>query len=273
MDNMNQTQQGQQENTTPVQEPSGGNPAKQSTSGLAIAGLVLGILSIATSFLPIINNASFLLAIIGLVLAIVGLVGINKGKHTGKGLAVAGIVLGVLSIVFVLATQALFSATLDAMRNGPAVASQSAASTAAPASSAAASQESSGAGEQQADIDYQNLPVGTDITLKNGMSITVNSIEGGLAQYDGSEIIRVTITYANNGTKNGSFNAYDWQAEDADGALRRPTFYMDSENELNSGKLSPGGQVTGNVYFDAPVAKVHYFGSIVDDTSTAAWVA
>ena len=36
--------------------------------GLAIAALVLGIIGLALSFLPIINNAAFIFGVIGLVL-------------------------------------------------------------------------------------------------------------------------------------------------------------------------------------------------------------
>ena len=55
------------------------------TSGLAIAGLVLGILAAVTSFLPIINNLSFIMAIVGGVLAAIALVGATRGKNDSKG--------------------------------------------------------------------------------------------------------------------------------------------------------------------------------------------
>ena len=38
--------------------------------GLAIAALVLGIIGLALSFLPIINNAAFIFGVIGLVLGV-----------------------------------------------------------------------------------------------------------------------------------------------------------------------------------------------------------
>ncbi len=44
---------------------------KQPRSGLAIAGLVLGIIALVTSLMPIINNMSFFAALVGAVLAIV----------------------------------------------------------------------------------------------------------------------------------------------------------------------------------------------------------
>lgn len=81
--------------------------------GFAIAALVLGIVAAATSFMPIINNASFFIALIGLILAIVAIAGIRKGKNSGKGLAVAGLVLSIVAGLLVLGTQAFYSAVLD----------------------------------------------------------------------------------------------------------------------------------------------------------------
>lgn len=82
-------------------------------SGFAIAALVLGIVAAATSFMPIINNASFLIALIGFILAIVAIAGIRKGRNSGKGLAVAGLVLSIVAGLLVLGTQAFYSAVLD----------------------------------------------------------------------------------------------------------------------------------------------------------------
>lgn len=242
--------------------------ANRSTSGLAIAGLVVGIVSILTSFLPIINNASFFLAIVGVILSIVGLVGVNKGKHSGKGIAIAGVVLGVLAIVVVLATQAMYSSALNSLSN-----QLNAGSTPTASASGSAASSSSASAAAKDDTDYQNLAIGSTVNLKSGLSVTVNSIEGGYTNYDGSEIVCVNVTYANKGNKNVMFNTYDWKAQDADGALRMPTIYLEGDNNLSSGQLASGGQVTGNLYFDAPVMKAHYYGNIASDSSTAAWVA
>lgn len=40
-------------------------------SGFATAGLVLGIIGICTSFIPILNNISFILGLIGILFGIV----------------------------------------------------------------------------------------------------------------------------------------------------------------------------------------------------------
>ena len=89
-------------------------PIPQSKSGMAIAGFVLGIIALLTSFLPIINNFSFFLAILGMIFGIVGMVGISKGKKSGKGLAIAAIVICVVSGVVVLGTQSMYSAASSA---------------------------------------------------------------------------------------------------------------------------------------------------------------
>ena len=90
----------------------------QSTSGLAIAGLVVAGIALLTSFIPIVNNASFVFGLIGAVFAIVGIVQTGKGKRRGRGLAVAGLVIAVLSVVIVLVTQSMYSAAIDSVTDG-----------------------------------------------------------------------------------------------------------------------------------------------------------
>ena len=74
---------------------------------------MLGIVAASTSFLPIINNFSALLALIGAVFGIIAVVQTVKGKRAGKGLSIAGLVLSIVSIIVVLATQAAYSAAID----------------------------------------------------------------------------------------------------------------------------------------------------------------
>ena len=270
MDTMQQAPQAQPMGNTPP--PTG--PVKQPTSGLAIAGLVLGIIAATTSFLPIINNGSFFLAIIGFALAFAGFL----GKRGGKGIAVAGMVLSIVSVVIVLASQALYGSMLDSIEDNLASGStpeELATSDETADDQAKASKSNNGADSSSAaaKTDYQNLAVGSTVKLKNGLQVTVNSITGGLANYDGSEIVCANVTYVNAGDKTQSFNVYDWKAEDPDGAQRSTSYYSEASDELHSGSLSVGGTVTGNVYFDGPVAKVLYYGNIFDNTSAAAWVA
>lgn len=89
------------------------NAPQKPKSAAAIVGLVLGIIALVTSFLPFINNLSFVLAAIGLVFAIVGLAGELRGKKVGKGMAIASVVVNVLAVVIVLGTQSMYAAAID----------------------------------------------------------------------------------------------------------------------------------------------------------------
>jgi len=80
---------------------------KNTKSGLATAGLVLGIIGVCTSFIPIINNLSFIMGIIAVIF------GLIAGKKAGKEKVVSTIILGVLTIVFTINAQQELSNSLN----------------------------------------------------------------------------------------------------------------------------------------------------------------
>lgn len=244
--------------TNTVQAAPAAHPSK---SGPGIAGFVLGIIALATSFLPIINNFSALLAVIGFVLALIGTIACVKGRKSGKGLSIAGVVMNVIAFVVVLATQSMYSSAIDDAFSGTSVAPQPAADQ--PASKAPASDEAAD--------DAQAAAAGNSITLKNGLVLTISGVVTGLQNYDGSPITQVSVTYQNNGNSQASFNPYDWKAEDAQGAQRSQTYYSNGENELNSGTLAAGGTVSGNLYFEGDVVKVLYENAFIGRGSDVSW--
>lgn len=76
---------------------------KSGTSGLAVAGLVVGIVAIIGSWVPFLNLASAWIAIVAIGLSVAGLIISIKGTKGGKGVAIAGLVLGVVTIILVVA--------------------------------------------------------------------------------------------------------------------------------------------------------------------------
>lgn len=78
-------------------------------SSLCTAGLVLGIIGACTSFIPIINNLSF---VMGILAVIFGLVSIKKAS---KGKMIATVILGILAIIITLGAQKTVSDSLDAL--------------------------------------------------------------------------------------------------------------------------------------------------------------
>ena len=77
-------------------------------SGFATAGLVLGIIGACTSFIPIINNLSFILGILAIIFGIVALI-----KKSGRGKVLASIILGIVAIAITLSAQKSVSDSLD----------------------------------------------------------------------------------------------------------------------------------------------------------------
>lgn len=81
-------------------------------SGFSTAGLVLGIIGLCTSFIPIVNNLSFVMGILAIIFGIVALV-----KKAGKGKVIASIILGILAIVITLNSQKALSESLETLSN------------------------------------------------------------------------------------------------------------------------------------------------------------
>ena len=131
--------------------------------------------------------------------------------------------------------------------------------------------EEQSATEQKAEESTENLAIGTTVNLPDGLSVTVDSVEPGLANYDGSAMTGIHVTYTNNGDDGASYNVFDWKGEDANGAQQSSGYYSDGSDELSSGTLAKGGTVSGNVYFKGDLARVLYFGNLLEKTATASW--
>lgn len=125
--------------------------------------------------------------------------------------------------------------------------------------------------EQKAEESTENLVIGTTVNLPDGLSVTVDSVEPGLANYDGSAMTGIHVTYTNNGDDGASYNVIDWKGEDANGAQQSSGYYSDGSDELSSGTLAKGGTVSGNVYFKGDLARVLYFDNMLEKTATASW--
>ncbi len=136
---------------------------------------------------------------------------------------------------------------------------------------ATAGDSATAASEDKKEDSTDNLVVGTTVNLSDGLSVTVDSVETGLANYDGSAVTGIHVTYVNNGKEGASYNAYDWKGEDANGAQQSTTYYSNGADELSSGTLAQGGTVSGNIYFKGDIARALYFGSIINKTASASW--
>lgn len=84
--------------------PSGyGAPVQKKTSGMAVAGFVLAIVSWCIGWIPYIGFAAFITWILGLIFSIVGMSQTKNDPNLGgRGLAIAGLVISLIGVVFLI---------------------------------------------------------------------------------------------------------------------------------------------------------------------------
>ena len=84
----------------------------RTNNGLAVTGMVLGILSVVT-VVPCCCCYGMPFNILGLIFSIIGLIQINTNpeRYTGRGIAITGIVLSLLSLFFAVLWLIFFGVT------------------------------------------------------------------------------------------------------------------------------------------------------------------
>ncbi|WP_104089165.1 hypothetical protein [Arthrobacter sp. GMC3] len=86
---------------------------KGAGKALAITALILAIVSLVLCWVPIVNNLVFFLGLLALGFAIPALVISIKKRSKAKGTSIAALIIAVVALVGVLASQAMYSSMLD----------------------------------------------------------------------------------------------------------------------------------------------------------------
>ncbi len=68
--------------------------------GLSIGAMVFGILGVVFSWLPFVVYIAFPCAIVGIVMAAIAMKKIKEGSEGSKGMAIAGLVCGIVGCAF-----------------------------------------------------------------------------------------------------------------------------------------------------------------------------
>lgn len=149
--------------------------APRSTTAMGITSLVLGIIALLTSLIPIVNNVSAFIAVLGVVFAIVGIVACVRKTKSGKGVAIAGLVLSVVAFAAVLASQSVYSNALENAFSG--------------SGSSQSTSSESGSVEQKEE---------------SAANVSIDGCETA-QDYAGGQAIVVTLTWTNNSDKEAAF--------------------------------------------------------------------
>ncbi len=71
---------------------------------MGVASLILGIISLITSWIPFVCFMAFILAVVGLILGIVDAVKKGKTNNSKKGFGIAGLVISAIAIPIIIFT-------------------------------------------------------------------------------------------------------------------------------------------------------------------------
>ena len=216
-----------------------GVAAVKPLSALAVTALVLGIISLLLSWVPILNNLIFILALIATVVAIVAVVQTRPNKaHRGSGMAITSLVISILAIVVVFGSQAMYSKAIDEAFGAASVTPSAGSSSSSSEGTAPQSPEASKAA---ADSNAAQL--------KNGkVTIEVKKVEKSVNDYEGKPTVAATLVITNNDTSN--LNPFEYRVQAFQNKVELDTaIYFDAKPEgyepMDALKeLQPGGSMT-----------------------------
>jgi len=259
------------------QQPYGGpsfHGGQRPTSGLAIAALVVGAISLIIAWVPVINVVSIIGGIVAVVLGVVALRKVRQGTAGGKGLAIAGTVLGGVSLVAAIIVNVALGAVISDAVEAAESAAPAVAPSAAPAEPAdqqtvdteepADGGDAAAAGEAAAGVLAlgQSAEVGDYTITVNGLNLdaddAIAEAEQSNPPAEGQYVIAdLSVVY--NGTEEGNpwmDLAYIFTGSDAAEYNDRTCMAIEENSVVTVPTLSTGDAADYEVCMDVPAEAI-----------------
>jgi hypothetical protein len=239
----------------PYPGPGAGAPAPK--KGFAVTALVLGIVAVVLCLVPIINNLSFVLALVALVFGVLALVGISKGKQTGKGMAITSLVLAVVAIVGVIASQAFYTSVLDEVADAideTQVVEEQPVDDAAAADDAVADDAAADPAGDAAAAAGSTIGFDQPFLYEDGLEVTVGApqpyepSEWAAGTEGGTSYVVMTVTIVNGSAENFDPAIFYVTASSA-GTEATQIYDTDGLGSTPSTAVLPGGSVSFPIAF------------------------
>lgn len=231
------------------------NNSNDKKSGLAIAGMVIGIIAILVGIVP------FLGLILGIIAIIISIIAIKK-KNGSKGMSITGIVTGAIAIITsIIATAILFIFPLFLM-SGLKTSINIAEKAKASAEESAITEEKVIAAadvpqKKEGITEIISVPKGEKAIIEKDFEFNVNSVIRNIPDSsiynDANELIAVNVTLKNIIENTRMFSDISLRLL-ADGIeYVTTTNYDDAYEPHFEGSITGGGKVhTGNIFFVIP---------------------
>ncbi|MFD5098551.1 DUF4190 domain-containing protein [Streptomyces albidochromogenes] len=250
--------------TQQPQFPQAPMPAAQARNGLGTAALILGIIGALSGLIPFFFWLAGILGIIALVMGLAGRGRAKRGGATNKGVALAGAILGLISLIMsVVGAVILFKAVDDAVDDINKATSSSSATKESGDGSAKSDgknkgKKGKGAAAGGTSDDSQTLAAGDSAVYDDKLTVTTSAPqpytpgEYAIGHTKGNKAYKVTVVIDNAGTK--KFDAALVTAEARAGAdgVKAEQIFDEKVGELFTGTLAPGKKATVVYAFDTP---------------------
>lgn len=171
---------------------------KKPTSGMAVTGLVLGIIALISSVVPLLNLLSFPFVLLAIIFGAIGVFQTVKGTKGGKGIAISGLVLGVLALIVTVAMYGGAAASADK----PATTTGSSSTTAE--QPATAPTEEGDANDAAPAAEQDDAATADAQQTEATYVVTIDEAAMG-TDYQGEKAAVVTYTFTNNSDKACNF--------------------------------------------------------------------
>lgn len=187
----------------------------------------------------------------------------KKGGCMKWGLIIAGV------LVVIVILSSLFGGDSEDADTGAASNNDSSANS----QDAAVGGEDADAAAAEEDATTEFAP-GQTYTTSKGLDVTVNSVSTA-SDALGSSYIAAEVTYLNNGDEQLDFSPTDWSVQTPAGVVSDFSI-TGMDGQLDSGKLTPGGTITGTVFFegtDPGEYRIIWEPTFSFSSDSATWIA
>jgi len=219
----------------PKPEPAPVTNTVPQNNGIAVASMVIGIVALLIAWIPFIGFIGFVGGITAIVLGIIAL-----KKAVGKGMSIAGIITGALSILSSLAMTFIFFGLIvlgtAAVENGAVVTENY-------------------NKEQQTLLDAKKDFSKGQTAVFGNFEVKANSVQRNYvpenaysAASEGKELVVVNVTVQNIGTTSKSFTTYDLSLN-VNGVSDSSSYVVVSP-EFTGGNISAGATASGNIVYE-----------------------
>ncbi|MBT2525892.1 DUF4190 domain-containing protein [Streptomyces sp. ISL-99] len=252
--------------TQQPQFPQAPTPAAQARNGLGTAALILGIIGALSGLIPFFFWLAGILGVIALIMGLAGRGRAKRGGATNKGVALAGAILGLISLIMsVVGAVILFKAVDDAVKDIDKATSGSSASKEPGDGSAKGSgkdkgknQGKGGSAGSDTSKDAETLEAGDSAVYDDKLTVTMSAPEAyspgeyAIGHTKGNKAYKVTVVIDNAGKEKFDAALVTAEARAGKDGVKAEQIFDEEVGEVFTGTVMPGKKATVVYAFDTP---------------------